>query len=422
VLPVARISSGALRLLALLALLGALSGCGSALKGGTAARAAEEPTGTCPEIVVATLGKVLDRIYREGIHSERTGAAAHLIGHSLPLRRAIEAGDPTAARKAAQELVATGHMTNLLVRTPSRTLASVGGAALTPLRGTILDAAGRPIATYTTSVWSDVGFAAEGSGVAEGLVALRAGDRSIGGTLTLPPGPLPAQGTLTDRGVAYQYTSLAGQAFPSGAVRIYLFKPLTAIGGLCGRRPEDTQVNTLTRIAQLIYLGERGGRTLAQARRVQADQPLLAAVSRRDPAATRQAVAALLNQHIVRLRVSAGSSLLADVGGPFVLAPVRAPLRLRGRTIGSFVLSIQDDEGYLRLAHRLAGLNVLMYMRAPDGTPRLVKNSLGPAPGTVPASGSYSYRGRSFRVFTVIAEAFPAGPLTIRVLVPLPYS
>jgi hypothetical protein len=40
----------------------------------------------------------------------------------------------------------------------------------------------------------------------------------------------------------------------------------------------------------------------------------------------------------------------------------------------------------------------------------------------VPASGAFEYRGHRFRVFTVNASAFPSGPLTIRVLVPLPYS
>jgi hypothetical protein len=125
----------------------------------------------------------------------------------------------------------------------------------------------------------------------------------------------------------------------------------------------------------------------------------------------------LLTQHIVRLRVSAGGRLLSDVGGPYVLAPVNATLRLGGRTIGSFVLSIQDDEGYLRLTKRLAGLDVLMYMGS-----KLVKNSLGPMPGTVPASGTYHYRGHTFRVFTLHAKAFPSGPLRIVVLIPIPYS
>ncbi len=56
---------------------------------------------------------------------------------------------------------------------------------------------------------------------------------------------------------------------------------------------------------------------------------------------------------------------------------------------------------------------------------QLVKNSLGPGVGgleSVPAKGAYTYKGRRFRVFTVDAEAFPSGPLTIRVLVPMPYA
>jgi hypothetical protein len=88
-----------------------------------------------------------------------------------------------------------------------------------------------------------------------------------------------------------------------------------------------------------------------------------------------------------------------------------------GQEIGTFLLSIQDDEGYLRLMRRLAGIYVLMYMGN-----TLVKNSLGPSPGSVPARGSYTYRGRHFRVFTLEESAFPSGPLHIRVLVPIPYS
>ncbi|MFI4991520.1 MAG: hypothetical protein ACHQHO_11490, partial [Solirubrobacterales bacterium] len=107
----------------------------------------------------------------------------------------------------------------------------------------------------------------------------------------------------------------------------------------------------------------------------------------------------------------------------YVLAPVTAPLTLAGKRLGSVVLSIQDDEGYLRLARRLVGLRVLMYMS--DPTPRLVKNSLGPGVGglaSVPASGRYIYRGQTYRVFTIAARAFPNGRLTIRVLIPMPYS
>jgi hypothetical protein len=199
-------------------------------------------------------------------------------------------------------------------------------------------------------------------------------------------------------------------------VRVYVLKPVSSTTSLCGPTDQDTVINTLERVAGRIYAAEGGRRALAQIRRVQRDRALLSAVARRDPVATRAAVRRLVNEHlhISRLRVSAGGLPLADVGGPFVLAPVHASLREGGHAIGSFVLSIQDDEGYQRLAKRLAGLDVLMYMG-----PRLVKNSLGPSPGNVPAEGFYNYRGRTFRVFTLHAEAFPSGPLRIVVLAPL---
>jgi hypothetical protein len=415
----------AVRLTVVLALLAIAIAYASGLKIDPDARASEsEAPDTCPQTVMTTLGSVLHRVYEEGVSSERTLSAEHIIERSAPLRAAIEADSPSAARAAAHELLKTGHMTNLTITVSGKELIDVGGAALTPLHGTIKGASGKPIATYLTSVWADRGFSSEASGVAQGLVSLRAGGKTIGGTLDLPEGALPKQGSLTRRGTVYQYTSFPAAAFPSGSpVQVYLLKPLTAVETLCGASDEDTQVNTLTQVAELIYEGESGSRTLVQVHRVQANQPLLQAVAAHDSAGIRAAAAALLHHHLVRLRVlDTGGHLLEDLGGPFVLAPVKAKLKLHGKTIGSIVISIQDDEGYLRLTHRLAGLDVLMFMEGTNGKPRLVKNSLGPNPGAVPASGSYTYKGKRFRVFTVKAGAFPSGPLTIRVLIPEPYS
>ncbi len=420
-------SSTVARLTLLAVALVSVSGCGSGLRSSTGARASEAPA-SCAQTVMRALGAVVQRVYREGVESERTASARAMITHSRPLRAAIEAHDPAAARAAAHALIATGHMTNLLITSAGRTMVALGGPALTPLRGTIAGAGGgAPIAAYTTSVWSQSGFSAEASGLAESLVALRAGNRTVGGTVSLP-GELAAEGTTTRGGIAYDYTSFPALAYPSGALRAYLLKPASAVSALCGSSTADTEVNTLSHIAHLIYAGEAGARTIPQVRRVQHDPALLGAVARREPQATRRAIIALLNQHIVRLRVSAGHRLLADVGGPYVLAPVSAPLRAGGHTIGSFALSIQDDEGYLRLARRLAGLKVLMYMStAPGSAPRLVKNSLGAGGhqslglSSVPAEGPYTYRGREYRVVTIVAHAFPSGPLTIRVLIPIPY-
>jgi hypothetical protein len=414
------------RLGAIAAVLALLAGCGSGARA-----TAGVPDGSCPETVVRTLGSILERIYHEGVKSERTGAAGHIVAFSAPLRRAIESGNPAAVRTAARALLATGHLTNLRILAGKRTLADLGGPALTPLHGVIKDAAGSPIATYLTSVWSDNGFTAEARGVTAGLVAIRAGSRSLGGTPALPGGGLAGEGTLSLHGISYQYFSFPGEAYPAGPVRIYLLRPNSSFAPLCASSSEDTLVNTLSHIAALIYAGEIGSRTHAQLRRIEHDSGLLRAVARQDPAATRAAIITLLNQHVVRLRVVSSGRLLGDVGGPFVLGPIGGTLRLGGRRIGTFLFSIhtflfsiQDDEGYLRLARRLAGLKVLMYMSParPGGPPQLVKNSLGPSPGTVPASGRYSYRGASFRVYTVHATAFPSGPLTIRVLIPIPYS
>jgi hypothetical protein len=420
-----RASLTAARVTALVAILAILAGCGSELKSGSSARAST--TGAelgCPETVLTTLASVLKRVYREGLQSERTASARHLIEHSLPLRQAVESQSPAAAAAAGRELLSTGHMSDLLVRSSGHVLAAVGNPALAPLHGTLKDAAGKTIGTYVFSVWADKGFNSEANGVAEGLIALRRGERSIGGSLPLPPGPLAASGTLTRQGVTYQYTSFPATEYPDGGpVSVYILKTSRSIDPLCGASSEDTLVNTLSGVARLIYQAEGGPRTQVQVRRVQSNGPLLKAVAAGDPAATRQAILALLNHHIVRMRVTGPHGFLSDVGGPYVLAPVKAPLRLGGHPIGSVLLSIQDDEGYLRLTGRLAGLSVLMYMN--NTHPSLVKNSLGPGVGglgTVPASGTFVYRGKTFRVFTINAKAFPSGPLTIRVLIPIPYS
>jgi hypothetical protein len=424
-----RKTSTVTRICAALVLLLALTAGGAALRGNSSARASSPgpssgatPAG-CPDTVLSTLSSVLQRVYREGVSSERTASAEAMVEGSPALRAAVEAGDARAARAAAKALTATGHLTNLEVMRNGHTLVSIGGPALAPLHGILKNSAGGKLADYVLSVWAESGFASEGSGLAEGLVDLRTADgHSIGGSANLPDGVLATAGTLTHRTADYQYTSFKAQSYPSGnPLSVYLLKPLAAVQGLCGTNAEDTVVNTLTRVANLIYEGEAGSRTHVQVERVQHDRALQLAVAQHDASATRAAIISLLNHHIVRLRVSDTKGLLSDVGGPYVLAPVTAPLHAKGHRIGSFVLSIQDDEGYLRLTRRLAGLDVLMYMNGKGGQ-RLVKNSLGPNPGNVPTAGAFTYHGHDFRVITVHASAFPSGPLTIRVLIPIPYS
>src|SRR5262249_16838445 len=266
---------------------------------------------SCARTVLATLRQVAKRIYHEGVSSERTGSALSLISKSVPLRAAVERGDARAVRAAAASLLATGRMTNLRVSRGGQVLADLGPPAVAPLKGTLTSSQGAPIGSFVTSVWSDEGLLAETNGLVQGVTVLRANGHTVAGSLRLRPGALPVRGSLTVNGVPFQYTSFPATVYPSGPLRVYVFRPIRFTVPLCGPTNEDTLVNTLSRIATLIYEGEAGHRTLAQVNRVARDAALLRAVSQRDPLATRHAVAGLLNEHIVRLRVSTAGQLLA---------------------------------------------------------------------------------------------------------------
>jgi hypothetical protein len=383
----------------------------------------------CGTTVLQALSEVTQRVYEEGVSSERTEIAIRLVKGSRALREAVERDDSGAARTAAAALLAGGHLTNLTVIRGGKTLASVGAeGGLAPLHGSILSTTGAPIASFVMSVWADRGFLSELKGVVEGDIALReSNNHSLDDSFEMPAGTIPAAGTLTEHGTVFQYASFPASVYPSGSLRVYLLRTVGSTAHFCGATPQDTLVNTLSRVAALIYAGEGGPHALLQIHNAQQSSALLQAVAERNPVAVRKAVVGLVydHSHIVRLRVSAGGHLLADVGGPYVLAPVSAPLRLHGKQIGELVLSIQDDEGYLRLTRRLVDLDVLMYMNPTSTHPELVKNSLGPGVGglsSVPASGTYDYRGHTYRVFTLDARSFPAGTLRIRVLIPIPYT
>jgi len=375
--------------------------------------------GICRATVLDALGRVAIRIYHEGVASERTQTTRHLIARSRALSSATERGDAAGARTAAEALLATQHMAGLRVMRGRRLLASVGVArGLAPLSGAITGAGGRPVGRYLVTVWSYRGLIAETEGLTGASVHVREGSHWLAGRLRLRAPSHQAQGTVTLHDIAGEYFSFPAAAYPTGSpLRMFVVRSVPPSSPLCGNSALSTIANTLSEVARKIYRGEEGPRRLVQVQRVQRAQRLLHAVAAGDPAATRSAIDALLHQHLVRLRVSARGALLADVGGPYVLAPVSAPLRLGGHTIGQAVLSIQDDQGYLRLAKRLAGLDVLMYMGS-----KLVQSSFGGAPAAVPSRGSFSFRGRSFTTYTFKAQAFPSGPLRITVLIPIPYG
>jgi hypothetical protein len=120
--------------------------------------------------------------------------------------------------------------------------------------------------------------------------------------------------------------------------------------------------------------------------------------------------------HIVRLRVlDPSGKLLADVGGPYVIAPVTGVLRLGGRVIGSYVMSVQDDYGFTLLESHAAGEPIAMYSHG-----RNVADSGGPLPGAQPVGATLTLGGVSYALIALTYTAFPSGTVTAVILVPPP--
>jgi hypothetical protein len=194
----------------------------------------------------------------------------------------------------------------------------------------------------------------------------------------------------------------------------------SAPAGPCGAQAPATLAAAAGAVARRIYAGElAGAETRADQRQVEDYAPLLSAVAAGDRAAINAAVTALVysHTHIVRLRVTRGASVLADVGGPYILAPVSGVLRLHGRTIARYVLSVQDDLGYVKLVTRFLGVPLVLR----TGSRMLpVAGQLAPAPASIPARGPVSYRGRTYGAFSFDARSFPGGSLRISLLVPVP--
>src|SRR6185437_6937128 len=125
--------------------------------------------------------------------------------------------------------------------------------------------------------------------------------------------------------------------------------------------------------------------------------PLLRALTARDLAATHRAVAKLVYHprwHIVRLRViDRAGRVLADVGGPYVIAPVTGLLRVGARVLGSYVMSVQDDVGFTKLELHAEGNPIAVYYRGAR-----VAEAGGRLPARPPAGPALTLRGISYAV------------------------
>ena len=195
-------------------------------------------------------------------------------------------------------------------------------------------------------------------------------------------------------------------------------------GAACGASTLATISTVDAMVATNIYRGELGGlgdvETLKDLDRVTRAADLLAAVVADNRAATLRAVKRIVYHpfwHIVRLRVlDAAGRMLADVGGPYVIAPVMGVLQSPGGlVVGSFVMSVQDDLGFAKLERRFVGDPIGIYVHG-----RLALERGGRFPKIAPTGARATLGGVVYGAVTRTYNAFPTGTLNAVIAVPMP--
>jgi hypothetical protein len=216
-------------------------------------------------------------------------------------------------------------------------------------------------------------------------------------------------------GASARSTAGSGARTPAASSALTVASPS---GPPCGPAAAEVLARSAGLVARRIYAGElSGAETQSDKRQVREFAPLLSAVAGGNPAAIREAVSSLVysHTHVVRLRVTRGSNVLADVGGPYILAPVGGPLRYHGRLIGRYLLSVQDDVGYVKLVTRFIGAPLVM--RA--GSTPVPVEGLTPGPASIPEHGPVKYGGSRYEAYSFNARSFPGGSLRISLLLAL---
>ncbi len=379
----------------------------------------------CTAVSAATLGEVAKRIYRQAAAGRGVAEAVARVTRSPALSAAISSGDAAAARSALDGLLAN-QIARIQIVKAGHVFAGAGsGPAIAPVHGTIPNSDAR----FVLSVQAEDSYLNVAKQVTGAEIVLLGGHtsgatspRRLAATLPGPlPANIPASGTLVNQNRSYAIFSLAGTVYPAGSLRIVLLVPHSAIR--CAGSDSQSHVATLGHVGELIYQEEAGSPYVrATLRHIEADPGFRRAVATRNLAATRAAIVGFFAAHIhvVRVRVnvsepSGAQRFFYDLGGPYVLAPVHGTLRSGGRVVGRFSFAIQDDAGYMKLASRFTGAEVLMRTGG-----KQVQGTLSPGPASVPGRGPVSYRGHDYQAYSFTGEAFPSGPLRISLLVGAP--
>ncbi len=395
-----------------------LVGCGTATATHSASTA-DVRSPSCATTVAATLGTVAARVYHEAATGGDVAQAVHRVQSSSALAGAIDSGSAGAARVALQSLL-LDQIARVEVIRGGHVFAQAGsGPAIAPVRGSIPGTSAtfilstQPVHAYLQVVHQVTGAQVLLLGGApEGGAG--GGPRLAGTIAGSLPASAPAAGPLMLAGQSFQTFTLAGAVYPAGMLRIMLLAPTATIS--CPGPLAQARVETLGHVGERIYQEELHSPDVAATlRSMESSAAFQRAVAAGSVAATRAAIIGFFAAHIhvVRVRVTIGGRLLIDEGGPYALAPVHGTLRSGGRVVGHFEMAIQDDAGYLKLAHLFTGAEVLMRVGS-----RQVMGTLSPGPATVPDRGEVAYRGRTYQAFSFLGVAFPDGPLRISLLLP----
>jgi hypothetical protein len=190
----------------------------------------------------------------------------------------------------------------------------------------------------------------------------------------------------------------------------------------CGAASQAVVAGVDSSVLNDIYANELAGREVTDdLGYITTDQSLITALSQDDVATTLRAVQKIVYHpgwHIVRLRVlDASNRVLADVGGPYVIAPVTGVLHsATGSVIGSFVMSVQDDIGVTKLETRFVRDPIGIYVGG-----RLVAQLGGATfPRTRPTASLLTLHNVTYQAVTLSYNAFPTGMLRAVLLVPSP--
>jgi hypothetical protein len=379
-----------------------LAGCGGSARI-TAHSAAITAPPDCQATFARTLRGVAARVYDQASEGRVvSGSEAH-VERSAALAAAVAKQDPAAVRSALKPLLRASIKRIVISGSDGRVLASVGtGAALAPVSGTIAGPAGTPVGRFTLSDTSAPGLAKLIRELTGAQVVMRSGGRMLAADLAGRP--------------ATHSTTLSGTAFPGTPLSIQLRTPAPA-HVLCGPDDATTAANTIGAVGRRLYRAERGSAATKSVLHIVSHNAAFArAVATDDPAALRAQIVRFFQDpalHVVRIRaVDSRGTLVNDVGGPYVLAPASAPVRLHGRKVGTVTLSIQDDGGYIKLLRRFTGAQVVL--RA-DG---LVVPGSTVDPTALPSFGTAYADGRAYRDISYTVSRFPSGPLDVSLLLP----